>query len=294
MKRFAALVMLLVLCLTTIALGEENPPAAVFDPLPWEATEAVCLPKAECYLPDNGGYHDDSLDVRVETFRQHDTTVMAVYVKIAHPSQLRTATAATKYPSKRVMPVSKMLERAGGVVGINGDYFSYHSDGIVVRNGVTLRERPNKGRDTLIIDENGDFTILHPTSKDNYAAFDKKVIHAFCFGPGLVIDGEPLTDLKTVMLDCGKGRKTQRIVIGQTGPLEYLILTCEGPENKDSVGMDLLQMAQLCKDMGMINAYNLDGGSSCTVVLNNQKINALSSRKVRSVSDAIWFATLVP
>lgn len=294
MKRLAAFVFAMVLCLTSFALAEEDKLGMAFDPLPWEATEASCLPKAENYLPDNAGYHDDSLDVRIETFRRHDTTVMAVYVKIAHPSQLRTTTAAPKYPSKKTMPVSKMVERVGGVLGINGDYFSYHSDGIVVRNGVAFRERPNKGRDTLIIDENGDFTILHPTSKENYGAFDKKIIHAFCFGPGLVIDGQPLTDLKTVMLDCGKGKKTQRIALGQTGPLEYLILTCEGPENAGSVGMDLLQMAQLCLEMGMINAYNLDGGSSSTVVLNNEKINALSSGKIRSVSDAIWFATLVP
>jgi len=293
MKRFFALLMfVLALCALPFALGEEDTVPMAFDPMPWEETVGLA-PKAECYLPDNAGYHDDSLDVRIETFRRDDTTVMAVYVTISDPSQLRTTTAG-KYPSKATKPVSTMVKNLNAIISISGDNFNYHNDGIVVRNGKILRERPNKGRDTLIIDEKGDFTILHPTSKENWGAFEGQVMHAFCFGPGLVINGEPLTDLKSVMLDCGKGKKTQRIAIGQTGPLQYLILTCEGPENKGSVGFDLLQMAELCKEMGMINAYNLDGGSSSTVVFKNEKINARSSGKIRSLADAIWFATLVP
>ena len=53
-------------------------------------------------------------------------------------------------------------------------------------------------------------------------------------------------------------------------------------------------MAALCKELGCINAYNLDGGSSSTVAMRGEKINAVSSNKVRSVSDIIFFATLVP
>ena len=249
-------------------------------------------PHKSGYLPDNAGYHDDSIDVRIETFRRDDTTVMAVYVTIVDPSQLRTATAAAKYPSKATAPVTSMLKKANGVIGINGDYFAYHGQGIVVRNGRQLRNRPNKGRDTLIIDANANFTILQGTTEEMYEAFEGEVVHAFCFGPGLVVDGEPLTSLDHITLNCGKGRKTQRIAIGQLGPLQYLLLTCEGPENEGSVGFDLLQMAALCKELGCINAYNLDGGSSCTVALNGKKINATSSGKVRYVSDIIYFGTL--
>lgn len=85
------------------------------------------------------------------------------------------------------------------------------------------------------------------------------------------------------------------MVIGQIGKLEYLILTNEGPESTapKSVGFDLVQMANLCVQFGLDNAYNLDGGSSSTIALNNQKINSPSSHKNRMVGDCIWFATLV-
>ena len=289
------------LCGAAAALAEDF----AFTPIPLNADKSPYEPKKENYLPDNAGFHDDSIDVRIETFRRDDTTVMAAYIKIIHPSQLRTATAAAKYPSSKKAPVASLAKRERAVLAINGDYFTYHkSGGVVIRNGRNIRPRATPGRDILIIDENGDFTILKSTEghknktqkefQAEYEAFEGTVTQAFCFGPGLVIDGEPLTDLETITLNCGKNRKTQRIVIGQTGPLEYLVLSCEGPENKDSVGFDLLQMAQLCKEMGCINAYNLDGGSSCTIALHYKKINALSSGKVRYTSDAICFDTLVP
>lgn len=289
MKKCLISFVLLLLCM---AMAFSAAAEGDFTPVPWDVKTMPQGPHKSGYLPDNGGYHDDSIDVRIETFRRDDTTVMVAYVTIADPTQLRTATAAAKYPSKATAPVTAMLKKANGVIGINGDYFAYHGQGIVVRNTRQLRNKPNKGRDTLIIDQNGDFTIIQGTTKEKFEAFEGEVIQAFCFGPGLVVDGVPLTDLDTVTMDCGKSRKTQRIVIGQTGPLQYVLMTCEGPENEGSVGFDLLQMAQLCKELGCINAYNLDGGSSCTIALNGKKINATSSRKVRYVSDIIYFATL--
>jgi exopolysaccharide biosynthesis protein len=53
-------------------------------------------------------------------------------------------------------------------------------------------------------------------------------------------------------------------------------------------------MAELCAELGCINAYNLDGASSSSVVLHYEMINALSTHKVHPVGDCIWFATLVP
>lgn len=286
MKRALALLFSL-LMLTSSALAED------FTPIPWDAEVMPYAPHEECYLPDNAGYHDDSLDIRIETFRRDDTTVMAVYVTVADASQIRTGIAGN-WKTKKTAPVSKTLAKYGGVLGINGDYYTYHSQGIVVRNTERIRFNPIAGRETLIIDDKGDFTIIRPTTKEAFESFEGTVVHAFCFGPGLVVDGEAITDLSKVTMDNGKGKKTQRIAIGQTGPLSYLILTCEGPENPGSVGFDLLQMAALCKELGCINAYNLDGGSSSTVAMRGEKINAVSSNKVRSVSDIIFFATLVP
>lgn len=59
------------------------------------------------------------------------------------------------------------------------------------------------------------------------------------------------------------------------------------------MGLTIPQMAEFMGTLDVQNAYNLDGGSSSTMVLNNEKINALSTHKVRSICDILYFATLV-
>ena len=89
-------------------------------------------------------------------------------------------------------------------------------------------------------------------------------------------------------------KRAQRICIAQVDTLSYLIVATEGPENKGSVGLTLIEFAELVRDLGAKQAYNLDGGSSASLVMNYKKINALSTGKKRSVSDAICFVTAVP
>lgn len=285
---------LLLVCmmLPWVACAMELTEDTVYDPIPMEGA-APYAPHQEAYFPEQTGYHDDSLDVRVETFRRHDTTVMAVYVRLSDPSQLRTAMAA-KPPSQKTMVVSTMAKRNNAVLAINGDYFSFHQHGIVVRGGKMWRNRPDGKRDILIIDENGDFTILPQCTGEDYDRYTGTAMHAFCFGPGLVVDGQALTSLEHADVGNAPAKATQRIALGQTGPLEYLIIATEGPENKGSVGFTILQMAELCQEMDCVNAYNLDGGSSSSVVLGGKKINALSTGKIRPVGDCIYFATLIP
>ena len=293
MKRLISL--LLCALLIVPALAEDAPD---FEPIPWDIKVSPNLPNPDCYLPNNGGYHDDSIDIQInvtywtQDLQQVDapgegtTTVMSARVKLTDVSQFRTG-FANKYPSKQ----------ARHVMGIDGDYCLYHEQGIVVRNGQTLRMRPHKGRDELIVDENGDFHLITCTTQakwDEYIAGGGTVLHAFCFGPALVVDGVPLTSLDDVTIDNGKAKKAQRMVIGQIGKLEYLILTNEGPESTapKSVGFDLVQTANLCVQFGLDNAYNLDGGGSSTMVfqgrvVNNPTTNGRSLRE-RSVSDIVY------
>jgi len=71
-------------------------------------------------------------------------------------------------------------------------------------------------------------------------------------------------------------------------------VAAEGPENEEGAGLTIAEFAQVMMDLGAQQAYNLDGGSSSTMMLDGRKINALSSGKVRNLCDIIYFATLVP
>lgn len=265
------------------------PAAHALAPLP---VDDSCGPeaKAENYLPDFAGYEDESLSVRIETMRQHDTTIMIARVKVADPSQIRTAMAA-RYGSTGTVFPTKLAERFNAVFAINGDFFNYHSEGYLVRQGKRYRDKTNAKFDVLIIDDQGDFHIIVDPTEEAVHGFEGTIVNSFNFGPALVVDGEIIETTKE--LNVGLEKATQRMGVGQIGPLEYICVATEGPENEDSVGLTIPQFAQLMKDLGAVQAYNLDGGSSSAMVLGGEKINALSSRKLRPICDILYFATLV-
>ncbi len=248
------------------------------------------LPDPAGYAADGTGYQDESITVRIKTLREYDTTILVAYVTIQDASQLRTAMAA-KFGTSRDVPGSRLAKRVNAVFAINGDYFNFDNKGYIVRQGTLYRDNPREAADVLLIDDQGNLNIIRDANSEKIAAFAGTVVNAFSFGPALVMDGQPMPI--TENLQMASGKPTQRMVIGQTGPLSYLCVATEGPENPGSVGLTLEQTAALMAKLGCSTAYNLDGGSSSTMVLNNQKINALSSKKVRAICDILYFGTLV-
>jgi exopolysaccharide biosynthesis protein len=80
--------------------------------------------------------------------------------------------------------------------------------------------------------------------------------------------------------------------LAQLGPLEYLCISSEGPEDPGSTGLTLEQFAELVASFeGVTNAYNLDGGSSSTMVFNRDKVNSPNNPKRRPLKDIIYFAS---
>ena len=274
-------VLLLLLAMPAAAEG--------FAPLPIDDSAGPAVPEAN-FLPDDAGYEDESISVRIEEIRRHDTTILVAYVNITHPSQLRTA-MADRYGTKRTTLGRVMTKRSNAVFAVNGDFFNFHSDGYLIRQGVLYRDKTHPTYDLLVIDDKGDFHIIVDPTEEAAHGFEGTIVNTFNFGPALVIDGEVVTTTKE--MNVGLEKPTQRMGIGQLGPLSYVCVATEGPENKGSVGLTIPEFAQLMKDLGAKTAYNLDGGSSSSMLLGNRKINALSTGKNRPICDILYFATLV-
>ena len=265
--------------------------AAALSPIPLE-DESGPFPSEANYLADGRGYQDESIEVRVSRVRAYETDITIARVRIADPSQIRTAMAA-RYGSTAAVRPDKLAQRANAVLACNGDYFSYNTAGYLVRQGVTYRESAKRTYDMLIIDEYGDFTIIIDPTKtkvQEYVNNGGTIVNSFNFGPALVKDYDIITTTKRQ--DCGVNKKTQRMGVGQTGPLEYVLVATEGPENKGSEGLTIPEFSRLMYTLGAVQAYNLDGGSSTAMMLGGEKINAPDSNKVRTVCDILYFATL--
>lgn len=277
---FLAILSLLVMVPSSISL-------AAVGPIPLDKAQMAKVDPAY-YLSDTE-YQDESLHVVIGTGRVGDTDYMTASIKIADPTQIRSALATAN--GKGSSFASTIAKRVNAVLAINGDYYMFHAADPkhVVRQGVVKKHNANGSCDALIIDEKGNFTIIPRATEADFEAFEGQIVNCYAFGPGLVINGELITEY--VETDIAPEKQAKRICIAQTGPLEYLVVASEGPEENKKSGLTIVEFATLVHSLGVQNAYNLDGGSSATIVFNNKKINALSNPKTRQIADIIYFAS---
>ncbi len=265
---------------------DDNPP-----PIP--------APLEEGYLSETA-YSDPSISVSITTGRWVDTDYTMAHVKIANASQIRSVVSGS-YSRPGEIVGARLAANVNAVLAINGDFFSKRrNNGITIRQGKTmfmpktdldLAYARSVQYDILLIDDRGDLHILKECRMEDLYAFEGTVINAFTFGPGLVINGEKQSDFKDIKNATVK--KTQRMAIAQVGPLEYLCICCEGPDDYGSAGLTMEEFAELVASQdNVVNAYNLDGGASSTMVFREKKINTPKRPgNRRMIVDLLYFAS---
>ena len=286
--RIALLALMLLDLLVLVPSGAIVAQAEILE-LPLDATEGLA-PQESGYLSD-WAYEDPSISVSIETGRYEETNYMVARVKLANATQLRTAMASNYYNPSTSLG-STIARRCKAVLAINGDFFSSRNGaGLVTRQGKQYRLKCNGNFDVLVIDDLGDLHIFPAARNQDVEVFSGTIVQGFTFGPGLIIDGVKQTDLARHTFAGGQ-KAAQRMCLAQTGPLEYLCICTEGPEDKGSVGLTLDQFCDLVASFeGIVNAYNLDGGSSSTMVFRDQKVNSPNNPKRRPLCDIIYFAS---
>ena len=116
------------------------------------------------------------------------------------------------------------------------------------------------------------------------------------FAPALVVNGKIYTHDN---YDYNRTGREPRAAFGQTGPLSYLMVVVEA--RGSSKGVSHEKLAEIMKELGCIQAYNLDGGNSAEMVMpgpDHDKVmfqfRGDQAAKPRALSDILFFATAVP
>ena len=302
MRRILALLVLLGMLFST-AVAE-----TAWQPLPLDGP-APYAPVADALSEDGLSYDDGTMSVRIEKDFLYETNVYYIYVTITDPSQLRTAVAGN--PSgKTTRKATLMAEENNAVLAMNGDFYSYNqkSPGIIYRGGARIRFNPKPDYDELFIDDQGDLTVVSwPTDRKDFSDYAKELfasytqehtlLNAFSFGPALIVDGQVLEFDYKKKVSCGYPTPDQRMVFCQLDELSYLLVACECWKQGDGqTGLSIPEITELCQAKGAVQAYNLDGGNSMSILLCGQRINGYneidSSVKEREIKDIVYFATL--
>lgn len=263
--------------------------------------DAIPYPQESGRISDTE-YSDPSISVTLGTGRIYDTNYMTARVKIANASQIRSLISGS-YGNSSEVRCDRLAKRVNAVLAINGDYFTKRRNtGVMIRQGRAWylpksdRNLSYNGSiqfDLLLIDKQGDLHILKSAvmaDLEPYQPLADNIVNGFTFGPGLVIDGVKQSDFPNT--NNGPTKKTQRMAICQTGPLEYLCICCEGPDDPGSTGMTLEEFADLVASQeGVLQAYNLDGGASSSMLFLGEKVNCPNRSARRELVDILYFAS---
>ncbi|MBN7772509.1 phosphodiester glycosidase family protein [Clostridium aminobutyricum] len=252
----------------------------------WAQSES----KTEAVVTDRS-YEDDWIKITIDTEQKYNSILYIADIWVSDPKYLKTALANNTYGRNIKDKTSNIAEENHAIFAINGDYYGFREEGYVLRNGEVYREtaRSDKSDEDLVIDENGDFSIIHENQVSiNTLLNDDNIWQILSFGPSLVENGQ-LTVNETSEVSRAK-TSNPRTAIGQISEGHYIIIVSDG-RTEESAGISLLELAQELKERGCITAYNLDGGGSSTMYFNGKVMNHPTdgrSMKEREVSDIVY------
>ena len=206
---------------------------------------------------------------------------------------VRSAFANNEYGTNITAKPSLIASEHDAVLAINGDYYGFRSDGILIRNGAVYRD--DGVRDGLAFYTDGRCEIYDETSTDAQALLDAGVWNTLSFGPALVNAGQIPAGIDEVEVDTNFGNHSiqgnqPRTALGWVDTNHYMFVVVDGRSEGHSRGTTMTEMAQIMADLGCQVAYNLDGGGSSAMYFNGRIINQPSNGGERATSDILYIA----
>ncbi|MBW3068049.1 phosphodiester glycosidase family protein [Actinomyces sp. 594] len=231
---------------------------------------------------------------QVTTGSGDDTvTYYVADVRVSDATALRSAFANNAYGTNITAVPSTMATEHGAVLAINGDYYGFRSDGILIRNGVVYRDEGV--RDGMAFYTDGRVEVYDETSTDAGALLAAGVWNTLSFGPALVQGGAVLAGIDAVEVDTNVGNHSiqgtqPRTALGAVADGHYVVVVVDGRDQGYSRGVTMTELAQIMAGLGCDCAYNLDGGGSSTLWFNGQVVNRPSNGGERETSDILYIA----
>lgn len=203
---------------------------------------------------------------------------------------LRSAFSSDRFDSG-TESVKDIAVRNDAILAINGDFATFNTGGIIIRNGEGFRANKST-RHLLVIDREGNFAAYMAPPEDPKAASEaflaEGVLHTLVFGPVLVDQGEAASIPESFFIN--PRALEPRTAILQLGPLHYMFLVVDGRREGHSQGVSIARLQELCLEHGAVSAFNLDGGGSSTLFFDGEIVNRPANGGQRQVSDILFIS----
>ncbi len=185
------------------------------------------------------------------------------------------------------MTLDKLMEKYGAVLGLNGGGFGDATGqgrggdpiGLVMSGGTIWQGGAGGMYDVCAFDAAG---TLHVGTLSGQQCLDLGVQSAVSFGPALVIDGE----IQSFATDNWEPRSA----VGQRADGAMLLMALEGRQ-VSAQGANLKTLAEVMAAYGAVNATNLDGGASSSLLYRGELVNVCNSvGGLRAIANGILVA----
>ncbi len=179
------------------------------------------------------------------------------------------------------------------VAGINASYYDMKNGkptGTFVMNGVDVTtESEGNAYGYFAVMKDGSVKI---GNKGDYSKDKGNIQEAIGIYTMLIVDGKICSGLDT-------SKYYPRQTIGITADGDVILMTADGNQAPKSIGLTVLEQAQVMLDLGCVWAGHLDGGGSCTYAAKAEGsndfaiVNSPSDGSERSVSNGFIIASTV-
>lgn len=244
---------------------------------------------------DDWNYQSDTTSISIKKIStgsgRNALTYFVADVVLTDATQLSNAFAKDSFGQNIIEYTSKIASDNDAIFAINGDYYGFRSDGIIIRNGVIYRDIPARIGLAFYLD--GSMQIYDETQTNAQELVASGVWNTLSFGPALLEDSVIADNLSFVEIDTNFGNHSiqgsnPRTGVGFINENHFVFVVVDGRSPGYSNGVTLTEFAQIFKDLGCTTAYNIDGGGSSTMYFMGRVVNnPLGKNQERGTSDIL-------
>ena len=241
----------------------------------------IAMVKTQASSNDEAGIESDVIETQtdpsidpdgdgIDIFDVHGDTYKGKMMVVYDPSRVKVATLDYYDYDAPGLTLPKLVEKYDCVAGINGGKYDDEiglgtggmPEGVVFSEGVLRFGDPEASYDVYGFTK--DDVLVVGRMSAGYAQ-SIGVRDAVSFGPALIVNG------KSAKYSGSGSGLNPRTAIGQRENGDVLLLVIEGRQ-PSSLGATMGDLITVMEEFGAVNAANLDGGMSSSMVYNGEEI----------------------
>lgn len=239
--------------------------------------------------PAHYAHLSDKTEIKIFSLNELGYRGYIAKIKLFDPNAFRVALAHDSLG--KLETTSSAAKRYNAVLAINGGGF--YSE---IRNGSSYAQligntvidgnlvEPFNGYpgDLFFVGVNKAGQVIGNVPQRHEDIMNLNPAHGVSFTPILLKEGN-----KTTISDKWKATKQPRTIIGKYANDDLIMIVVDGRQGNWSVGVTLERLQEKLLELGVKDAYNLDGGGSSAMYYNGKLLNRPSDGRERPVVNNI-------